>query len=376
MDEVDEWIEARGDHDELVGWVRERGNDIELIRIGAIFDQTADEVIPNATLDYLPFAAEKASTWRIEGDLGQFISALYRGRVGVLLQDGAYTLQPTIHSAPEVFKRVWTQARERSELFRQSEPNTSDFEEQLGKAFKYFAAWEAMSTAVLEESAFTSLPHILEGSADLECIIELAGRYFYKQAAQAMRAFLEGQVVDLELAENEKSFADWKRGQYRVPNLRGRDGLLLKLQRKGILRPKLRSRIEVAYGDLNAFVHGAEQTLIHSGLFAGDHTGHKFRADKFNQWVRQFAEVTEVCLHLVKVKTEIWLQMFKGDAKKCETCREPALSDLRTFVFGGHEFVQQRCKNCGNKFTRRKETGALVYVVTQHMSGQKVEDER
>jgi hypothetical protein len=357
---------------EDVAWITERGDDVELVRVVAIFDQAADEVIPEAALGHLPFAAEQISSWRIEGDLGQFISAIYGGCVGTLLKDGTYTLESTTRVVPGVFERACTQALQRSELFRQSKIKSDDFEEQLGRAFKYFAACEVMSGAVLEESAFTSLPHILESSADLECIIELAGRHFYKQAAQVLRAFLEGQVVDLELAENQKSFADWKRGEYRVPHLRGRDGLLFKLEGKGTLGSKLRSRIEAAYEDLNAFVHGAEQTLIHSGLFVGEHTGHEFRADKFNQWISQFADVTDICLRLTKLKTEIWLRAFKGDEKKCETCRESTLSDLRTFVFGGHEFVQRRCQKCGKECTMRKETGARVYVVSEHLQGQKI----
>ena len=104
------------------------------------------------------------------------------------------------------------------------------------------------------------------GATDLECALRLAATYFYKQAAQVLRAFLEGQVFDLKLALDEESFSNRKKGNYRVPNLRGRDGLLSNLERQGSLEPILRSRIDFAYEDLNASVHGAERTLIHSEI--------------------------------------------------------------------------------------------------------------
>ena len=103
-------------------------------------------------------------------DLGRFITALYDVRSGFLLTDGTYHIRNAKDLAPDLFQRAHAQILKFNELFKQREmiPDHSagtiaPYENQLGRALKYFAAWDVVSNAVLEESAFASLPHILEG---------------------------------------------------------------------------------------------------------------------------------------------------------------------------------------------------------------------
>ena len=57
-------------------------------------------------------------------------------------------------------------------------------------------------------------------------------------------------------------------------------GLLRSLTKQGLLEESLRTRIDSAYGDLNAAIHGADTTLVHRSLFTGQHLGHVFNLAK------------------------------------------------------------------------------------------------
>jgi hypothetical protein len=122
----------------------------------AVFDQTVDAVIPDLTLGCLPFSSEPVSAWKISNDLGKFVTALYDVRVGALMPNGEYKIASARVIAPDVFKREHVRALELSELFKPSREisiaqaaNLTDFDNELGKALKYFAAWDAVSSAVL-----------------------------------------------------------------------------------------------------------------------------------------------------------------------------------------------------------------------------------
>ena len=223
---------------------------------------------------------------------------------------------------------------------------------------------------MLSESAFISLPHILEAETDLECSIDLSITHYYKQAVQLSRAFLEGQVVDLDLAFDQEAFARWKKRLDRgVKNLGGENGLLSKLERSGVLDVALSKRIRTVYKELNAAIHGAEPTLINDGLFVGRHTGRAFRPDKLTSWSRQLSEVVDIAIHLMKYKTEIWLRGLRSQSTMCSVCRENSTENIGGFSFGGKEFVKFRCKLCLDETTRDKRSGELVFVVSRTQRG-------
>jgi hypothetical protein len=335
--------------------------------IEAIFDQTLDEVIPAAAIDCLPLSTQRVSEWEIGNDLGRFFTELHNVRLGALLSDGTYAVGRGKDLVPEVFQREHDKAIQLRKKFDKEinvRPESIELaESKLGRALKYFAAWNVVSAAVREESAFTSLPHVLEGSADLECVLHLLTTHFYKQASLILRAFLEGQIVDLALARDENAFLSWKAGTYKVPSIRGRKGLLAEAVLRGELSIEFKSEIESLYDQLNSSVHGAERTLIHSGVFIGRYSGHAFRLEKFLALTDQLSDVTDVCLQLMRIKTVVWSRALKGKTDKCESCRDSTLVSVAEFEFGNREFVLKRCQSCGHKSTLRKDTSTRVYVV-------------
>ncbi len=341
----------------------------EVLTWMSIFDQTDDDIVPPYAFAHFPFAAEPVGTWNEDGDLGRFIADLYDVRIGKLDADGTYEVTSSRAQAPDFFEQAHNQAFAMRSMFECDFGEDADapahrLEANLGAALKGFAAFDATSSAVLSESAFVSLPHILEGSTDLVCVLQLAALQFYKQATQVLRGFVEGQVVDLHLARHPEQHRRWRNGSYKLPSLRGEQGLLKKLERAGALDATLAARIEALYGEMNAFVHGAEPALINSGLFQADHTGHAFREDKFEIWSRHFVEASELGVRLLQAKSVLWARELKLQTDLCETCWEPTLGAGDRFDFGGREHVKRRCATCGREATIRTDTGARVYVTT------------
>ena len=84
-------------------------------------------------------------------------------RLGALFCDGTYKVKSTANLAPGIFQHQYERAAELSKLFDNDIKDRSDSRAlcaaKLGRALKYLSAWDVISTAVLEESAFTSLPH-------------------------------------------------------------------------------------------------------------------------------------------------------------------------------------------------------------------------
>jgi hypothetical protein len=134
---------------------------------------------------------------------------------------------------------------------------------------------------------------------------------------------------------------------------------------QGILAESLRTRIDSAYGQLNAAIHGAESTLVHSGLFTGRHVGHQFHPAKLESWSDQISNIVEIAILLMKKKTEIWLAQLHAQPRMCDVCRETTLEDVEGFSFGGKDFVKRRCKQCGHESSFYSGTERKVYVVSR-----------
>jgi hypothetical protein len=247
-------------------------------------------------------------------------------------------------------------------MFTTSDPAAA----AVGLALKYRLAWQAVCNAVLSESAFVSLPHVLESEEELACSIDLAKNCYYKQAAQVLRAFLEGQVVDLVLACDAAAFIQWKQGTYRVPPLRGRAGILQQLQKAGVLGDALCRRVDTAYENFNSYIHGAERTLINAGLFAGQHTGRVFRPDKLHLWASQLGETVQIGILVMSIKADIWLNELRNKLKICQICNEERLEEIGSFSFGGNAFFTCRCRTCSNEQSFSRASHQRVFVVSEH----------
>ena len=343
------------------------------MQIVAIFDQTrADPILP-AALSHIPFSREPVEAWKADCDLALFIGELSAIPLTFLLGDGTYQTSAQTDRGPREFAELRKNALRRSKTYERETQGSkklgpgipTEAKTAIGCALKYAVAWDQLTGSILSESAFISLPHILEAGTDLECSINLAMQHYYKQASQILRGFLEGQVLDLVLAVEGQAFRDWIRGDYHVPPLRGKNGLLRMLTSRGIFDDSLRTRIDLAYDGLNAAIHGAESTLVHSGLFKGQHVGHVFNLVKLELWSRQISNIVELGILLMKKKTEIWFAQLHSQPRMCEVCREIALEDVEGFSFGGKDFVKRKCRNCSNESSFHTGTERKVYVVNR-----------
>src|SRR6202022_4303629 len=102
----------------------------------------------------------------------------------------------------------------------QKTPHNFLKDKQFGEAAKAVIAWNAVESAILSESAFVSIYHILEAGCDLDCSVYLAKTHYYKQAGYCLRAFVENVTLPLYFSQNPKHFAAWKKDEFRIPRLR------------------------------------------------------------------------------------------------------------------------------------------------------------
>src|SRR5262249_50730658 len=249
----------------------------------AAFRRVGANVLPAAVIDRLPLTREGVAGWTRKTDLYSLIADLSGVRTVMTTEDWE-TETDFATQASDRFSDACAAARRLLKRFAKG-PDAPRIgilgkEPSLGAALKSIVAWDTVVDALLVESAFPSLPHLLESSSDLRSSAWLAAESFYKQANQVLRGFLEGQVVAVALASDKDAFRRWRLGDYRVGPLRGNNGLLRRLQSSGFIEEALVVRFEALYGELNDEIHGAEGTFIHSGIFAGVHKGHVFRRDR------------------------------------------------------------------------------------------------
>jgi len=204
--------------------------------------------------------------------------------------------------------------------------------------------------AVLSESAFFSLPRVLEGESDLQASVLLASSLYYKQALQMLRNYLEGMVSQLYFLCSQSEFQAWKLGKNKYRSVRGESGLLASLTRDGVLSPDLCQLVSEVYGELNESVHGAERRLVNAGLFQGKHTGGTFAYSRFTEWAETFSKCAYFGIHALKISSDIWQLRGPQDKIFCEMCHN---EDAAQFQVDKSEFKQSTwsftCKRCGTQ---------------------------
>ncbi len=111
---------------------------------------------------------------------------------------------------------------------------------QFGQVAKYAIALKCCIHRILEDAGFYSLAHVLEAESDMDCSLLFS------------------------------DFDNWKGNNYRTPNLRGRDGLIQRLLKKNIIYEPLATQTANLYGNLSAYVHGSQNTLVHQNIHLGE----------------------------------------------------------------------------------------------------------
>jgi len=186
-------------------------------------------------------------------------------------------------------------------------------DDNFGLVAKYATAWDSVLSAILSESAFFSLAHVLETDTELNCSTLLASNLYYKQALQILRNFLEEVVVELYFCANPSAFENWKSGHFRMPPVRGRRGMLRELVAGELLPDELAKVADAIYNDLNGSIHGAENRLVHKGIFAGSSAGHLFKYERFAEWAHYFSACVDFGIQVLRLTVNHWAQSRPDD---------------------------------------------------------------
>ena len=213
-------------------------------------------LIPAACLDALPLSPESISRWSTDGDLLVFLRNLHDWTTEAANGSGqrfpvnyrSYG-DTQYEQGKSSFREIASEFQRQAENHRDTaipygpiriyEPIDCLEDTTFGLLAKHAIAWDAVVEALLSDDGFFSLPIILEARTELDCSVLLAKHLYYKQALQVLRGLLELNVLHVHFAGDERDYAAWQVGNYRVPNLRGdqpeRQGLLRRLLQKGAI---------------------------------------------------------------------------------------------------------------------------------------------
>jgi len=310
------------------------------------------EIISKECVDILPLSAEPIASWESKSDLQILLIEMYKL--------GGYSLYG-VHLFEEGLKRWEKMLAEFQDNASKAIPSPAagkhaepvpDLrnDSYFGLMAKYSIAWDGADGAVLSESAFFSLAHVLEAGTDLEASILLASNLYYRQALQMLRNYLEGLVLQLYFCNNRSDFEKWKAGSYKVPPLRGKDGLLENLQSKGVLPPDLSKLASDMYGDLNSSIHGTERRLVHAGLFEGKWAGQMFTYERFKEWCEYFARCVYFGIHALRLSTNLWDNKRPRDRIYCDICHNENVAEFKIDKSRLNEgIVSFTCRRCGSE---------------------------
>src|SRR6266700_4880054 len=284
-------------------------------------------LLPQAAVDILPFSAEPFSQWSRKTDIYRFIAALYAPTYppfsNYLYKEGKKEIKTwerkfARHAAKSqdtpsgydvhafIVENIASGKKEEntshSDGNKQRESpdteitNISSFldDQTFGKAAKYVLAWQCSVQNLLEESGFYSLAHTLETQTEIESSLLLASQFYYKQAVQVLRSFLEELVMPIHFCENEQEFNKWKANNYHTPPIRGRDGIIRRLTAKGTLPSSLAIDTANLYSDLNSYIHGSENRLNYKNVHTPSFSAKSFKYQDFCTWAEYLSRSVDV----------------------------------------------------------------------------------
>ncbi len=344
-----------------------------------------DILLPQTAIDILPLAPEPVLQWKGKTDICRFIDALY---ADILPSFSSYLYirekksirgwsKQFIKGAREVLKTEDLKESTREQMLAQA-VNIPNFLENVhfGKAAKYVMAWKCCVQTLLEESGFYSLAHILEADEEIGCSLLLASHLYYKQAIQVLRSFIEETILPINFCDNVDAFNQWKANNYRTPSLRGRDGLVKKMVNKGVLPASIGAAVSDLYGDLNSYIHGSEDKLIHKGVHIGSRDGLIFKPVDFEIWCEYLSRSIDIGIRLLRINYVQWenISSIKWDSLRvqgkvlCDVCHNEDDFDCMPVEHEGLEllqpdgtwveadetfpgFITYVCQHCGNEIT-------------------------
>ncbi len=327
------------------------------------------DIISERTVDFLPFKSESITAWKSTGDLGQFLFELFNQPCVITAPDGSrhesnyssygeHLFEEGVASVTQLAQELSTAStdvyHQNPKKIRKRKHNFAK-DASFGQTAKAIIAWRAVDSAILSESAFVSIYHILEAGSDLDCSVSLAKTHYYKQAGYCLRAFVENVTLPLYFSQNPEHLALWKKEQFRVPRFRGKDGLLDRLSKQHLLSPELADEVAGIYAKLNAYVHSSIEKMIHKGHDTGEWRGLCFKLDEFQSWASLLAEAVQVGIRIMKIQTDVWLRTLRADPDMCTICHSHNNYTVRRKSFGVMPLLEFTCKQCGHKWNRSPE---------------------
>lgn len=325
------------------------------------------EIIPQILLNKrLPFSLESLSQWGEDTDLLQFLYELHDQPGVIVTEEG----KEQSFNYRSYGKYIYNRGREYSQSLVEhftvaaqqvnpapgaatqtiTVPNFLN-EPLFGKTAKYLVAWDSCISKVMSESVFFSITHILESRTELESSTYLASNFYYKQALQVLRGFLEELILPIHFCDHPDNFSKWKLNNYRTPPLRGREGLLNKLVISKKLPQEIADKVSALYGDLNGCIHGSEKWLIHKGFSTGNWMGHIFKYDDFCTWCEYVCGVVDVGINLLKINVNQWVSLKKTSKLLCIYCHNKKDFKTKLIEVQGKSYKQYRCCKCGKEMT-------------------------
>lgn len=325
-------------------------------------------IISAKVLDSLPFSEEPFSHWSRQTDLLAFLCDILDNDYTIIREDGVTLTGNSKDLGPKYFEEgqknitMWMQlfvdsaARAFPKPENLPDPQLVDFENDpvFGKASKYYIAWERMVCKALEDDLFFSIAHVLETEFDIKCCFQLAGSLYYKQALQVLRGYLESLVLPIYFCEYPDQFDQWKANNYRVPAMRGKQGILKDLADKQVIATDLAAEISRIYDSLNSYIHGSERKLISRGIFTGNYMGHVFKENDFREWCIYLAEAADVGIRLLAVHFDQW-KAKAGGRIICSVCHGADFDMSPEMGFSGEEHYNYKCLHCGEEMTLKSK---------------------
>lgn len=344
------------------------------------------DVIPDKAVSALNFSDEPLDSAFANGDLSTFLSELYNETNLLLTESGEtsvsgedfrrYLAEQKLEEGlvescdfAEQFTKYAVEAIPANALVKTYKPINPEYffsNPVFGRTLKYLVAWDNLCSNVLAESAFFSQAHLLESRTDIGASVDMASRFYYKQAFQILRGFLENAVLPVHFCNQPSEFDEWRSNSYHTPALRGKNGLLNKLVGLGLISHDLSDDVSNLYQQLNGSIHGGEQYLIHKGVHKNSWRGLLFKEQDFLDWCTAVSKAIEVGAKLLQINVKQLMNLRSPSNVVCATCHNDKDLKLEEFVFGGKNFKRYLCAVCGHQSTF-DENGCLSHMVTHEV---------
>lgn len=315
----------------------------------------------------LPFIAESMDAWSSATDLHRFLRNLFDQDSVMTDASGQERLVNYAQYGTSLYESGMKDFERLSDDFRSragevpAAPGANrnllseipDFrsDRSFGLMAKYAIAWSAVASALLSEDGFFSIAHTLELEDEAQCSIVLASHGYLRQARQVLRNIIEEVFAQIYLCDDDQSFHKWRRGEYRIPQLRGKSGLLKQLIERSVLPEPMGEKAGQVYGTLCADVHGAEHRLNNAGIFEGQWTGRAFRHDRFAEWCLIFAETIDVSIRAQRLLSTRWLEILPKGKPFCSVCHNSSDWIRKPKEFAGRTYVILTCSSCSHTMT-------------------------